>query len=66
MANFFCIFYALSFELNFFRLEFPFNNLFSGHSASIFILGRQIASINGSSDSKHQKHYGLHLKELFF
>ena len=25
MAHFFCIFHALSFELNFFRLEFPFN-----------------------------------------
>ena len=39
MANFFAFFYALSFELKFFILEFPFNNLFSGHSASIFYSG---------------------------
>ena len=30
MADFFCIFHALSFELNFFRLEFPFKTNFCG------------------------------------
>ena len=30
MAHFFCIFHALSFELNFFQLEFPFKK-FKSH-----------------------------------
>ena len=60
MAHFLAFFTLFHLSSTVFRLEFPINNLFSSHSASIFLFRVDGSQVNGSSDSKHQRHYGLH------